>query len=155
MSRLRPLIPIIACLVGACFLGWRSIAKAPPKQEQLTTIEGVVRDVTTGTRSNRYNSARYPVIRLEGHAEGFKYLDWFPQPRRIYDELKAGDRVRLLSDTPDGDHWVWQVEKDGRVIVSYAEIHGAVQDNRRYDPYLAIILGAVGLFGFRRWRRSA
>ena len=153
MTHVRSLIATIACLVAAAVLGWRTIAHPPPKKDQLMKIEGVVREVVTATRQSRSGGGSYPVIRIEGRIGSYTYLDWFPEPQRIYD-LKPGDRVRLLSDTPDGNRWVWQLEKDGRLVVGYDEVLAAVRANQRYDPLLAIGLGIAGIAGLYFFVRS-
>jgi hypothetical protein len=138
----KKLIAVAACLVGAAILGWRSLATSPPKKEQLAVIQGTVQNIREVKRTE---DKTHPLLFIEGRPDPFFYLDWFPQPERIYQEVKAGDRVRLLSDTGTGNRWIWELEKDGRTIVAYQEVLGAVRANNRYDPYLALALGIAGV----------
>ena len=92
------------------------------------------------------------MLHLVGEADGFGYLDWFPEPERI-SQLKPGDRVRLLSDTPNGNRWIWNLEKDGRTVVPYDDVLAAVRHNSSVDPYIALVLALLGsylLFAFLR-----
>ena len=106
-----------------------------------------------GNRKNRYAEASFPVLKLSGRNEAFKYLDWFPNPEVISTEIKAGDQVTVLSDT-DRNVWIWEVRKDGKTIVSYEDVYSAVRGNNRFDPYLGIILIAAGAFGASRLIKS-
>jgi len=138
------------CLVGGVILGWRTLAQPPPTKAQLIAFEGIVSSVSTATRSP--SPVTYPVLHLAGDREGFGYLDWFPRPERI-SELKPGDRVRLLSDTPNGNRWIWNLEKDGRTVIAYDEVFATVRYNNSADPYIALLLLLVGgylVFSFIR-----
>src|SRR5436190_19480674 len=127
---------LIICFFGAAIgLIWRTFARPMPTKSELMSIEGVVRDVTIGTRKSRYDIAHYPVIHIEGRNDAYSYLDWFPDPERIYREIHAGDRVRFLSDTPNGSRWIWQLEKEGRQVIAYDEVFAAVSSNRGTYPY--------------------
>ncbi|MBL9200491.1 MAG: hypothetical protein JNL39_08290 [Opitutaceae bacterium] len=117
-------------------------------------IEGTVGSVFSESRKNRYSTATFPAIRIVGRTATYRYLDWFPDPDRIHRLVEAGDKVRFLSDTPDGNRWIWHLEKDGKVIVSYDEVFAAVRSNRGIDPYLAAGLLVAGLIGSWFYVRS-
>lgn len=150
MNNLRLLIATLACLAGSAVCIKRYYFQTQPGRDQLEKIEAVVSAVSSGSRSNRHTGeTRYPVLRLRGRSEEFKYLDWFPQPHRIAAEIKAGDAVELLSDTNDGA-WIWELSKNGSTIVSYNEILAAVRNNNRFDHYIGFGLLACGAFGVYR-----
>jgi hypothetical protein len=52
--------------------------------------------------------------------------------------------VRLLSDTPKGNRWIWNLEKDGRTVVPYDEVVAAVRHNNSLDPLFALALALLG-----------
>jgi hypothetical protein len=153
MANARTLFAIVGCFVAAIGLTWRIFAHPIPKKNDLMPIEGIVREVTTGVRKSKYDTARYPMIHIVGRIGAYSYLDWFPDPDRIYQNVQPGDRIRILSDTPEGNRWVWQLEKDGKLIVNYDDVLSAVRSNRGIDPYLALFLALAGLFGVFRFVR--
>jgi len=134
------------CMVGAVILGWRTLAHPPPTKAQLRAFEGTVSHVRLVPRSP--SPVTYPILYLVGETEGFGYLDWFPNPERI-SGLKPGEHVRLLSDTPNGNRWIWNLEKDGRTVVAYDEVLASVRYNNSVDPYIALILALMG--GYLAW----
>jgi hypothetical protein len=142
-NQIKMLILAGFCLVGAVILGWRTFMHPLPTKAQLTAFEGTVSDVRMVPRSP--SPVTYPMLHLVGESGGFGYLDWFPEPERI-SQLKPGDRVRLLSDTPNGNRWIWNLEKDGRTVVPYDEVFAAVRYNNRFDPYLALVVALLGGF---------
>lgn len=154
MNEVRVLIAVIGCFCAAIGLTWKMFARPIPKKSELMVIEGVVREVTTVTRKTRSDSARHPVVHIEGRIGAYRYLDWFPDPDRIHREVQPGDRIRFLSDTPDGNRWIWQLEKGGRQIVTYDEVFTAVSTNRGIDPYLAALAALAGGYGVVRIVRA-
>src|SRR5262245_55760498 len=118
-NQIKMLILAGFCLVGGVILGWRTLAHPLPTKTQLTTFEGIVSHVSIVPRSP--SPVTYPELHLIGEQYGFGYLDWFPRPERV-SNLKPGDQVRLLSDTPNGNRWIWQLEKDGHTIIGYDEV---------------------------------
>ena len=154
LYQIKMLILAGFCLAGGALLGWRTLAHSPPTKSQLAAFEGIVSSVKMATRSP--SPVTYPVLYLSGEREGFGYLDWFPNPERI-SGLKPGDRVRLLSDTPNGNRWIWNLEKDGRTVVAYEGVLAAVRYNNSADPYIVLILSLMGgylLFSFVRSLRK-
>jgi len=129
------------------------VADAPPKKSELRVIEGEVSEVRIVEHSSKYQSAEHPIIHLAGRSEAFVYLDWFTEPEKVGQALKAGDKVRLLSDVPRGNHWIWQLEKGDRTIVAYEQVLAAVRHNNRFDPFIALGLGLVGAWGLVRYFR--
>lgn len=144
--QIRDIISFAACLIAGIGLGLRSWAHQVPGRGDLSVIEGTVSRVGTGTRFSRFKNIEYPIVFVRGQTEGFRFLDWFPSPDRIYRLLQPGDRVRLFSDVAE-NRWLWEIEKDGKVVVAYDEVLTAVRANMRFDPYLAIGLTAIGLAG--------
>jgi len=136
--------------VGAVVLIWRHYFQTPPSRDQLEKIEAVVSAVSVGSRSNRQTvETRFPVLRLRGRDEEFKYLDWFPRPNYITAEIKKGDAVILWSDT-DNHFWIWELWKDGQTVVSYDEVLAAVRSNNQSDHYLGFAMLACTAFGIYR-----
>jgi hypothetical protein len=140
LSHWKMVLLITACLSVAVVLGWRSL-HGSPKKEQLARVEGVIDSVLM---YSPVQGTTHPLVRVRGRPEAFLYLPWFPEPERIYRELKPGDQVRLLSDTP-GEHLIWEIEKDGRAITTYEQTLAAVRSNNSVDPYIALLLGLVGV----------
>jgi len=124
-------------------MGWRTLMHPPPTKAQLTAFEGTVSHVRMVPRSP--SPVTYPMLHLVGEADGFGYLDWFPEPERI-SQLKPGDQVRLLSDTPNGNRWIWNLEKDGRTVVCYDQVLATVRYNNSADPYIALVLALMGSY---------
>lgn len=149
MKSIRLVIAVGACFIGAGVLLWRSYVQSLPRREQLEKIDAAVSETGMGHRNSRRSNATFPVLRLNGRSETFKYLDWFPKLEVISSEIKAGDQVTILSDT-ERNLWIWEVQKDGRTIVSYDEILAAVRDNNRFDPLLGFLLAGAGVFGIYR-----
>ena len=142
-NQIKMLILAGFCLVGGVLMGWRTLMHPPPSKAQLTAFEGSVNRVTMVPRSP--SPVTYPLLYLADETAGFGYLDWFPEPERI-SELKPGDRVRLLSDTPNGNRWIWSLEKDGKTVVAYEEVLAAVRSNNSFDPIIAVILALMGSY---------
>jgi hypothetical protein len=150
LNQIKMLILAGLCLVGGVRFAWRICMHPPPTKAQLTMFDGTVSHVQMVPRSP--SPVTYPMLHLVGETEGFGYLDWFPEPERI-SELKPGDWVRLLSDTPNGNRWIWNLEKDGRTVVPYDEVLATVRHNDRFDPYFAsalVLVGSYMLFFFVR-----
>lgn len=132
---------LLALFVGGV-MGWNCLMHPLPLRSELAVIEGTIAEVGTATRPSSREDVEFPVIRLNGYVHEFKYLDWFPMPERI-EGLHPGEHVRLLSDT-NRNHWLWELQRDGQVIISYEEIAATVKHNRRSRPYLAIFLLVLG-----------
>ena len=147
MNEGRSIFAIVCCFVIAIGLTWKLVARPIPKKSDLKLIEGEVRQVSAGIGDPKTRTDNHPVIHMVGRIGAYQYLGWFPNPDRIHQLIKAGDRIRFLSDTPDGKRWIWEVEKDGTVLVAYEEVRAAVSANRAVDPYLALALFVAGVFG--------
>jgi hypothetical protein len=154
MTSARMVIGVVCCFAAAIGLVWKTLARPIPAKGELKLIEGEVRDVASGIGDPKTRGDSYPVIHIVGRIGAYCYLGWFPRSDRIRELIKPGDRIRFLSDTPDGNRWVWEIEKDGAVVVSYDEVRAAVSANRGIDPYLAGALFFAGAFGTFRIVRS-
>jgi hypothetical protein len=148
MRRMRPLFATICCFIAAPILIYRSFVGIPAESD-LTRVEGEVAEVLLVERSNKYENTEYPAITLVGRDEVFRYLDWFPHPEALLQAIRPGDHVEMLSDVGKNG-WLWQIEKDGNIIVGYGDIRKAVVGNNRFDPLLGIGLLLVGCFGVYR-----
>jgi hypothetical protein len=156
MRRIRQLIAITCCFIAAPILIYRSVTGLPSESE-LTKVEGIVTEVLMVKRSNKYEQTTHPAIAISGYDELFLYLDWFPRPEALTQELRQGDHIVVLSDTGE-NNWLWQVQKDGNLIVEYADIRKAVASNNRLDPLLGgglLIAGCFGVYRLIRKGRSS
>lgn len=124
-----------------------------PSLPQLTLIEDVVSSVDIFRRSSRYSANNEGIsIRLKDEWLTYKYLDWFPHPLELREEIKKGDNIRLWVDKGNND-WIWQIEVDQKTLRSYDEVSAAIIHNNRFDWLLgAMLLSCSFLFLARQGR---
>jgi len=152
MRHTRQLFATIGCFIAAPVLIYRSFVGLPSESD-LTRVDGTVTEVLLVERSNKYGNKVHPAITLAGRTEVFRYLDWFPRPETILQTIRPGDHIVILSDIGKNE-WIWQIERDGNIIVDYEDIKGAVASNNRFDPILGTGLLLVGCFGVYRLRKT-
>lgn len=142
LRNLRLLIIAVACLVGGVVLILHPFAVVPALDE-LTKVTGEV-TVVMETRRTRYTSPQYPVLTVRGSSGRYKYLDWFPRAEEIPAMLNPGDRVTLWTDAGKLD-WVWQIERDGQIIIPYQDVRDAVAANWLFYPILGVVVLSIGV----------
>ncbi len=149
-QQLRLVVIAVGCLIGGCTLIFRSFAGVP-RFEDLTEVSGVVK-LDTDSTWTRGGAIRYPVLIVDSSPVRYKYLDWFPRVKEVLTAIHAGDRITLWTDSKN--NWVWQIENDGRRVVSYAEVRAAVVSNGRFDVPLGIAVLALSGLSWRSLYRN-
>ena len=145
MRSTRQIVALIACFIAAPILIYRSFVGLPAESD-LTKVKGTVTEVLMVERMYKFMTTEHPAISISGYSEPFLYLDWFPEPEAFMQEIRSGDHVVLLSDMGK-NNWIWKIQKEGNIIVAYADIRKAVASNNRLDPWLGGILLIIGCLG--------
>jgi len=152
MSVIRLAVIAIGCLIGGPYMLYRSATSAnPPTLEQLTKVSGIVQ-LDTEVRSTRRSRTTYPVLIVSGAATRYKYLDWFPRSEEIPQLVQTGRPVTLWTDA-DAINYVWQIEQEGKIVIPYDDIRGAIVANNKYNWLFGvggIVLGLGAAFGLYR-----
>lgn len=138
----------IGCTVLGPWLIIRALIPLPATKD-LKKVSGVVR-YETGVRSTRRSKTKYHILIVGKPSNQFKYLDWFPRSSELKNLVKPEDFVTVWVNAGKND-WVWQIKRDGEVVISHAEVSKAVSANSRFDWLFGIGLFALGIFLIRKW----
>jgi hypothetical protein len=117
--------------------------KVPPK-ENLHTESGVVSSIR-----HRKGAAvgKRVKVRLYGREGVLIYIEWYTLSGvslEIRDLIKVGDKIRILVGRGrDGREYIWQIEKDNRILISYDEIKKVAQKSRRTQISIPVIVLVV------------
>jgi hypothetical protein len=141
--RVRLLIIAIGCLVACPVLLYRYYAGMPEFAE-LSKVSGEVR-LKMESRRARRSTSTYPVLTFLETPGTYHYLDWFPRAEQIPTLVRPGNQITIWTDA-GRNNWVWQIEKDNQLIVSYQEVRDAVESNERYTIIGVPVLLAIGVF---------
>ena len=100
-----------------------------------------------------FGGGRNPDIlfRLNDRNELFRYKRWFPRFAEIETQLRVGNIVTVeftVSGSDSTKAQLWQIESEGRVLVTRGEILSALDAKAQYGLYLGLAFGllALGLF---------
>ncbi|HEY4260317.1 MAG TPA: hypothetical protein VGM98_09155 [Schlesneria sp.] len=109
--------------------------------ESLQQVNGIVQVETEYYRSRR-SSKPYPVFTI--NRQRFTYPYWFPQARELAESVNSGETITVWTDAFK-NAWVYQIERDGQQIVSYAKVHDGIIAHRAWYPVVGF--GMI-IFGF-------
>src|SRR5688500_30134 len=107
---------IAAIVVGIIFVV--RYFSGVPAESQLTTLTGQVSGLDLEERRSRRSTSVRLVVRIDDKTPAH-YRDRLPDFERIAGSIHKGDRVTMLVDS---DNSIWQLEKDGQRLVSYAQV---------------------------------
>lgn len=127
MALLRVVVLAVGCLASGTYLMVRQMWEAPlPAKEVLQAVSGTLQ-LETGVRTSRRSWTEYPVLVIGG--QRYTYMEWFPDADTLPDRIRTGDTVSILADAEN--KWVWQIERNGEVIVPYAAVR---EKSSRIEP---------------------
>lgn len=109
--------------------------------ESLQRVDGPA-TVDIEVRRSRRSTSSHPVIIING--QKYHYLDSAPGADDLMETIRPGERISIWTDAKN--NWVWQIERNGELIVTYDEIQKVVIANRSLDPVFgvgSIIVGVV------------
>jgi hypothetical protein len=148
----RLMISVLLIIFGYLLFSG-SLTKDIPTKEELKHISGRLQnvDIVEGYSFWRKNP-QYPVLLLEGSEDRYIYLHWFPGADKLFGILEIGDYIAILTDNDHekSNKWVWQLERNGAMFVSYNEVSDAVRKRNSVDPIMGLIMLFAGL-GFVVW----
>jgi len=133
----------IGSLVAAGIVISRNVTSIP-SLDRLKTFEALI----TSVAASRPESPEPSKIefRFSGKSAVYSYPGSFPS-RRVLDSLRPGDRVRVWSDVGE-TYSLFQVEKDGAVMLSYADAAEGWRDQKRSSWIYVAVLFAIAVMGF-------
>jgi hypothetical protein len=139
---LRLGVTAIGCVgVGVFLLIKAHVETGVVPLESLQQVTGVVQVETEYYRSRR-SSKPYPVFTI--NRQRFTYPYWFPQAGELTEAVKSGETITVWTDAFK-NAWVWQIERDGQQIVSYAKVHDGIIAHRALYPIIGF---CMIIFGF-------
>jgi hypothetical protein len=139
---LRWVLGGVVCLVVGGMLVNRYFTGIPAL-EQLTPVEGMVTAADQETRRSRRSQSQVLVVRV-GDAAPAYYLERFPEFDRVVGAVKPGDRVSARVDV-GGDNYIWQLDRGGDRVVSYAQVAEAQRENDRGLGLFGVLFLVVGV----------
>ncbi len=105
-----------------------------PSLEKCKKISGPV-EVETGSEVVQGRSVSCHEFHVGGNIRGAKYLPWFPDYNRIITMIQPDQPVTIWTDS-DKKGWIWQIEQNGQIIVSHAEIYATCWEIEKKDRYI-------------------
>lgn len=69
MQSVRILIAVVGCFVIAGTILWRLYTQPIPGRSDLDVVEGIVSQVSKGSRSSRKETVHFPLVEIAGREE--------------------------------------------------------------------------------------
>ena len=150
MNLLKVIIVLSGVLVAATAMMFGPYFTAPSlkKCRQVTGL------VTFWPASQMVSGKALPChhLTVPDDPRGGKYLPWCPQFGRL-PTLLTPDQPATLRIAPGEKNWIWQIEQNGKIIVSYDEIYASGWEYDKQDRMiggsLCYVLFVVFLVVFR------
>jgi hypothetical protein len=122
-------------------------------REELREVEGDVRDVATRTTGGTESPSHTLTFRLGADPVTLVYYSSHPRFDEVAAAVTAGGRMRArILPGADGRRLVHELEKDGKVVVSHAQVAAWGKRNRVYALLLAGASLCALLWSMRKWR---
>ena len=135
---------ILCCLTGGAIMVKTALTPVP----EFSNLSEFTAPVASVEEADRRGQDRRLEIRFEGRHGTYLVPEWIPNRDAVKNGLLPGTKVRVWSDVGRG-YVLWQIQSDGRRLVSYDETSRVMAGRRWFAGGLGglLLLLPVALWG--------